>query len=728
MLKNNQIKILLVEDSNIVCKMEVQTLQDIGYTNVITAGNGKEAILKLQEEEIDLMLSDWNMPVMDGYELLQWVRSREASKDLPFIMATAHGERRQAAKAVQAGVTEFITKPFSGSELESVIHKSLGIKPKVVTQRPHYTPSGKVRISVAHIQITDHLILGVLKDMIMLKPPQHFELETLCMPSWNPVQDAIYQGSVDAAFMLAPMAMDMFGAGADIRLLLLAHKNGSICVRKKINGKQVSHTDYFRGRTLYIPHLLSVHHILSDMYLREIGLNPGLAGNEGVDVFFEVAAPVMMPEFMQKSPRAGGFIVAEPIGTNVISAGNGELLYLSGEFWENHPCCVVVMGNTFIKAYPDAAREFINLLIQAGQFISQNPVVAAQIAVNFLDPGGKIGLSQPVLEKILQTPKGVKTDDLFPSIQDLQTMQEYMVKQMGLGTLIDLEKFVDLSFAEQSKPATQPSVFYGPDTIAADILIRQTDQYKPPQPQTSKRIFEISETPTSISITFSAEMRAVKRVGREFASFLEQFEIIKAWPALEKVLDQLLANAIEHGSKNNIEQTILCELTQIKDQLFKLSIQDQGQGFDWQKIVIANPQSKQKQCGYDLIRSSCEQIEFNAKGNQVTVYLQTLQTTAYDIRDENEWKIITPSGNITAATVNQLKHILVKLAEDKHPSYRFDLIKVEDIDSISLTLFVVFVKMLAKLEVDAQLEIINSNDNLLNLFSMTRLDQYYLIF
>ena len=103
-------KILLVEDSAVTRGMEIDALKEIGYSNIIGAGDGKEAVgILSKEENIDLIISDWNMPNLSGYELLAWVRSNENLRKTPFIMATAHGERRQAARAVEAGAAGFIT-------------------------------------------------------------------------------------------------------------------------------------------------------------------------------------------------------------------------------------------------------------------------------------------------------------------------------------------------------------------------------------------------------------------------------------------------------------------------------------------------------------------------------------------------------------------------------------------------------------------------------------------
>lgn len=383
-------------------------------------------------------------------------------------------------------MSNFITKPFSPPELKSVIEETFGVKKEGEDEAsekarpPRKAASGKVRLTAAHIQITDHLILGVLKHLIATESfiPKYFELETQCMPSWNPVQRALEKGDVDAAFILAPIAMDLYSFDVPIKLVLLAHKNGSICVRNKKGENQKSFREFFKGKSFCIPHLLSIHHMLSTMFLREIGLKPGVAGQEAVDVFFEVVPPIKMPEFMAKDQEICGYTVAEPLGTKAIATGAGVLTFLSSEIWEYHPYCVVAMRDDFIGLYPEAVQEFTTGLVQAGQLIAQEPEKAASIAVEFLDPEKKLGLTVSVLKNVLSEPQGIKTDDLFPVIEDLDRIQRYMAEEMGIGTLIDLEKFVDTRFAqvacEEMGSVRRSSVFHNLSHVVSEIMNRQT--------------------------------------------------------------------------------------------------------------------------------------------------------------------------------------------------------------------------------------------------------------
>ena len=321
---DRDIRILLVEDSKMTRKMELKALNELGFHNVVEADDGDEAVTKLQTGiSFSLIISDWNMPGRSGLDLLKWVRAQESLKSVYFIMATARGEKKQTTTATEAGVSNFITKPFTPPELESIINATFNPDtestgdPTGNVREPRFTSNGKLVLNVAHIQITDHLTLGVLKNLLDSNrlTARHFELETRCMSSWNPVKNALERGEIDAAFILGPIAMDLFSYGVPIRMVLLAHKNGSICVRKKKAGAEESLQQFFLNKSFLIPHTQSIHHKLAHMFMKEIGLKPGVSGQEGANVFFDVVPPVKMPEFLSGNPDAGGFLVAEPMGT-----------------------------------------------------------------------------------------------------------------------------------------------------------------------------------------------------------------------------------------------------------------------------------------------------------------------------------------------------------------------------------------------------------------------------
>ena len=450
---DKQMTILVVDDSGTMRAMFKQMLNKLGFDNIVSAVDGVDGIEKLQEHNIDLIISDWNMPNKDGLDFLKWVRHDEKCENIPFILATAQGDKSQQERGKKEGANNHIAKPFDTEELKAKIDETLGLKDEVAEEkREPRLIHGKVQMRVGHIQITDHLALGVLRHQIQTGEvsPKYFDLETLCMPGWNPIQESLEKGSVDAAFILAPIAMDLFGFGAPIKLVLLAHKNGSIFVRSnkdEINNYE-SLKDFFKYKVIDIPHKMSVHNMLAHKFLTDLGLKPGVPGKKAINVRFEVVPPVKMPGIMKENEKVAGFIVAEPIGSNAIAKGIAEFQFLSASLWKNHPCCVVAMRDEFISQYPDAVYEFTSLLVQAGKFIEQNKKKAAEIAVAFLDPKKELGLTTSVLDKVLNEPQGITMNDLYPVLEDLDKIQRYMHDQMDIGVLINVERFVDLKFAD----------------------------------------------------------------------------------------------------------------------------------------------------------------------------------------------------------------------------------------------------------------------------------------
>jgi len=450
------IKILLVEDSKMTRRMECKVLNDLGFNNIVEADNGDHAIsLLAKHPDVGMIISDWNMPGMGGIELLKWVRQQEQYRDLPFILATGRAQKKEVAEASEAGASNIISKPFAPPELLKVIEQTFSgktlqsLSSEIPERKPVLDSTGKPILNIAHIQITDHLTLGVAKHLVDTGKiaPKHFaSLQTVCMTSWNPVKEALEQGTVDGALVLAPIAMDLFAYNVPIRVVLLAHKNGSICVRKKEPIKSLA--EFFKNKTFCIPHELSIHHIISHIFMKELGLEAGIPGSREGDFFYEVVPPVKMPEFLKMNPEASGFMVAEPIGTKAIAEGIAEQIFLSAEIWQNHPCCVVAFRSEIIDEYGEAVEEFVRLMVEAGDLISKKPEKAAEIGVSFLDPQKTLGLKVPILKNVLTETQGIKTDDLRPDVDALGKMLSYMKENMDMDLAVDVPSFVDMRFSD----------------------------------------------------------------------------------------------------------------------------------------------------------------------------------------------------------------------------------------------------------------------------------------
>lgn len=116
---NKEMPILVVDDFVTMRKVVKNCLKSIGFTNIEEAEDGQKALLKLQASKFDLVISDWNMPVMMGIDLLKAVRADPVIGKIPFIMVTAESQKENVIEAAKAGVSNYIVKPFSPDQLQS---------------------------------------------------------------------------------------------------------------------------------------------------------------------------------------------------------------------------------------------------------------------------------------------------------------------------------------------------------------------------------------------------------------------------------------------------------------------------------------------------------------------------------------------------------------------------------------------------------------------------------
>jgi two-component system chemotaxis response regulator CheY len=123
-LPPKEIKILLVDDQPLIRKIVRDILAQLGYMNVEDAENGQDALEKLRMKKFDLIFLDWNMPVMQGIDVLRELRKMPAYKDTPVIMLTAEAEKEKVITAIQEGVTNYIVKPFKPATLKEKLAES----------------------------------------------------------------------------------------------------------------------------------------------------------------------------------------------------------------------------------------------------------------------------------------------------------------------------------------------------------------------------------------------------------------------------------------------------------------------------------------------------------------------------------------------------------------------------------------------------------------------------
>ena len=119
-------QILIVDDYKTMLRIIRNLLKQLGFNNVDDAMDGSAALQKLRDKEFDLVISDWNMEPMSGLQLLKEVRADVKLKEVPFIMITAESKSENVIAAKEAGVSNYIVKPFNAATLKGKLSSVLG--------------------------------------------------------------------------------------------------------------------------------------------------------------------------------------------------------------------------------------------------------------------------------------------------------------------------------------------------------------------------------------------------------------------------------------------------------------------------------------------------------------------------------------------------------------------------------------------------------------------------
>ena len=120
---NPNLKFLVVDDFSTMRRIIRNLLKELGYSNVDEAEDGQSALGKLKRENFDFVITDWNMPGMDGLQLLQAVRADSSLSSLPVLMVTAEAKKENIIAAAQAGASGYIVKPFTSATLDEKLTK-----------------------------------------------------------------------------------------------------------------------------------------------------------------------------------------------------------------------------------------------------------------------------------------------------------------------------------------------------------------------------------------------------------------------------------------------------------------------------------------------------------------------------------------------------------------------------------------------------------------------------
>ncbi|WP_342323922.1 chemotaxis response regulator CheY [Kosakonia sp. BYX6] len=122
-MADKNLRFLVVDDFATMRRIVRNLLKDLGFNRVEEAEDGQDALGKLRSDTFDFVISDWNMPNMDGLQLLTEIRSDENLKSMPVLMVTAEAKKENIIAAAQAGASGYVVKPFTAATLEEKLNK-----------------------------------------------------------------------------------------------------------------------------------------------------------------------------------------------------------------------------------------------------------------------------------------------------------------------------------------------------------------------------------------------------------------------------------------------------------------------------------------------------------------------------------------------------------------------------------------------------------------------------
>ncbi|EDN67027.1 ABC nitrate/nitrite/cyanate family transporter, periplasmic ligand binding protein [Beggiatoa sp. PS] len=293
----------------------------------------------------------------------------------------------------------------------------------------------RTHLKVGYLPILDHLTLFVshAKDHCTF---QQVDIELKMFKAWGEMVGALKAGVIDAAFILSPLALDLFNQGLDIKTILLAHRDGSAITVK--TGTSINEAADLKNKAIAIPDRKATHTALLNHYLMSAGLS-----------LKDVQTKVIAPSNMLKAMLLGkidAFIVAEPFGTKAQHNGVGKILVLTKDIMKNHVECIVVIHQRVIKENPQAIQEWVDSLIRAGQWIDQDKLNNGSKEVAHLTSKTYYPHSEENIIRGLQNPSDrISFSDLNPVQKDFQAIVDISV-QAGIIDKVNLETFIDDSF------------------------------------------------------------------------------------------------------------------------------------------------------------------------------------------------------------------------------------------------------------------------------------------
>jgi anti-anti-sigma factor len=240
-------------------------------------------------------------------------------------------------------------------------------------------------------------------------------------------------------------------------------------------------------------------------------------------------------------------------------------------------------------------------------------------------------------------------------------------------------------------------------------------------------MFSMNEQSDNWSCEFSSEMYQIDRCINGLRQFATNYDNGVTTTEMEQAVRELLLNAVEHGNKNDPCKHVRCSVLRIRKDYFSVTVNDNGSGFDYSAIDFSktSPLDGIRHRGLGMINVVADTINFSKGGASVTITVTLPRQIQIDVVQKGSQHLITPLGNLVASGAELFRGVLASCIEKGPSSILFDLQHVENIDSISLSAFVLLVKKIKETNLSVKLEIVNARKEFEELFWLTRLTDVY---
>src|SRR5215472_4592373 len=300
----------------------------------------------------------------------------------------------------------------------------------------------KRRVVVAYIPVTCQLTCPVTHYISKFSENGEIFLPRM-FQGFPEIKEALISNKVQAAFLVAPLAIALVAQGVPIKVVYLGHRYGSALVVRK-NGPVKNFTD-LKGRTVAIPSRFSDERLILFRAMKVWGMKPG-----------DIKMVEMAPPDVSGALAAGaidGFVMGEPFPSQAEMAGYGRILFQARDYWPDYMSCILVVRQDLIDKRPEAVQVLVDGIARSGLWLDKGKPYREDAA----DFVGRYYYNQKpaLLRWALTNPMGrVVYSPLAPRQMDFDMVRDLMMETGVLDTKIEFEEYVDLRFADHASIKT----------------------------------------------------------------------------------------------------------------------------------------------------------------------------------------------------------------------------------------------------------------------------------